>query len=319
MELRDLDPNASFLELGFDSLFLIQFSQKIKQKTGVKITFRQLIESVSTVDTLIGYIAAELPSNSQAASTTPAASPQVPPAPVVASPAWVTPSTAATTNSQTKPASPAVAVAPTSSPASVRPVGQPILPLVAAPLPQLSAVISPTNSGSLQGIEQLISQQNQLMAMQLQVLQAAACGMPAVIAAPILPSATNIASPAVAPAVTPVACEIPSVCEVSAALPMEPKPIPPAATASKEPEKKVFERFGPYKPIRKSATGGLTESQQKHLDQFIARFTTKTAKSREHAHAALQATATFGNRWSTRSPLAAPQAASCGTLMEMNT
>jgi amino acid adenylation domain-containing protein len=283
MELRDLDPNASFLELGFDSLFLIQFSQKIKQKTGVKITFRQLIESVSTVDTLIGYLAAELPSNSQATITTPTALPQVTPAPVVATPASATPSTAAAPNGQTKSASPAVAVAPTSSPASVRPVGQPILPLVAAPLPQLSAVISPTNSGSLQGIEQLISQQNQLMALQLQVLQAAACGMPGVMVAPIISSATNIASPAVVPAVTPVACEIPSVCDVSAALPMEPKPIPIAATTSKEPEKKVFERFGPYKPIRKSATGGLTESQQKHLDQFIARFTTKTAKSREHA------------------------------------
>jgi len=43
-DLYELNPDATFLELGFDSLFLIQFSQRIKSTFAVKVTFRQLIE-----------------------------------------------------------------------------------------------------------------------------------------------------------------------------------------------------------------------------------------------------------------------------------
>lgn len=56
-ELDALNANASFLELGFDSLFLIQLSQRLKRKYSVKIAFRQLIEDVSTIDLLIDYLA----------------------------------------------------------------------------------------------------------------------------------------------------------------------------------------------------------------------------------------------------------------------
>ena len=55
-EVSDLDREATFLELGFDSLFLIQFSQELKQRFGVKVTFRQLIEEVTSVDALISHI-----------------------------------------------------------------------------------------------------------------------------------------------------------------------------------------------------------------------------------------------------------------------
>ena len=47
-DLRELDRRASFLELGFDSLFLIQFTQKIKNQLKVKVTFRQLVEEIPT-------------------------------------------------------------------------------------------------------------------------------------------------------------------------------------------------------------------------------------------------------------------------------
>ena len=43
------------------------------------------------------------------------------------------------------------------------------------------------------------------------------------------------------------------------------------------------ERFGPYKPVRKGINNGLTERQQAHLDQFVKRFTRRTAKSRSLA------------------------------------
>ena len=52
---------ASFLELGFDSLFLTQASQALQKQFGVKITFRQLINDLNTVDALAAHLDAALP------------------------------------------------------------------------------------------------------------------------------------------------------------------------------------------------------------------------------------------------------------------
>src|SRR5262249_20987207 len=41
-QIAGQDPNTTFLELGFDSLFLGQVAQTIQSKFGVKLTFRQL-------------------------------------------------------------------------------------------------------------------------------------------------------------------------------------------------------------------------------------------------------------------------------------
>jgi len=51
---------------------------------------------------------------------------------------------------------------------------------------------------------------------------------------------------------------------------------PAAATADKAEPK----AFGPYKPLSKGTTGGLTEAQQRHIDALIARYTRKTAQSK---------------------------------------
>lgn len=278
MELRDLDPHASFLELGFDSLFLIQFSQKIKQKTGIKITFRQLIEAVSTVQTLVDHIANELPADVQATPASSTASAVA----VVESPE------VASTPSPTE-----VQIAVAAVPASSAPVApprpaimMPSQPVVSAPVLQLPPIQPTASTGNLQGIEQLISQQNQLMAMQLQVLQAAAFGAAATVSTSVAPPMMmeqQLPVPApITPPLPPAAdCKPVATCVTEA--PTQTKPAASARIATKEPERKVFERFGPYKPVRKSATGGLTENQQKHLTEFVARFTAKTAKSREHA------------------------------------
>ena len=45
-------------------------------------------------------------------------------------------------------------------------------------------------------------------------------------------------------------------------------------------EKKVFERFGPYKPIETKKGGELTENQKKYLDKLIFDYTRKTQKSK---------------------------------------
>lgn len=280
MELRELDPKASFLELGFDSLFLIQFSQKIKQKTGVKITFRQLIESVPTIDSLVDYIAAEMPAD---IASTFGKAVQTPP-PAVPDPATTAPiSIPISPPIAASSPPPQVAVPSVETTAVVRPVSIPTQPIATTNFPQWTSGSPSGSVSNLQGLQQLISQQNQLMAMQLQVLQAAAGGMNVTAPPPISPAIqTTLVPPATDTATAPQSTAS-AVASSSTGNRTELKPTVAPPSPPKEPEKKVFERFGPYKPIRKSATGGLTESQQKHLDQFIARFTAKTTKSREHA------------------------------------
>jgi amino acid adenylation domain-containing protein len=85
VELNDTDADASFLELGFDSLFLTQLTQAIQSKYRVKLTFRQIMESYSTVDSLVAHLDSTVP-----AELRPAAAPVAAPAPaVVAAPQFV--------------------------------------------------------------------------------------------------------------------------------------------------------------------------------------------------------------------------------------
>ncbi len=59
-------PDVSFLELGFDSLLLTQVAQAFRKEFGVKVTFRQLLEDYATMETLAGYLDAQLPPESLA-------------------------------------------------------------------------------------------------------------------------------------------------------------------------------------------------------------------------------------------------------------
>lgn len=56
LELPAEQYEASFLELGFDSLFLTQVAQQIETNYGVKITFRQLLDDVSSIDQVAGVL-----------------------------------------------------------------------------------------------------------------------------------------------------------------------------------------------------------------------------------------------------------------------
>jgi amino acid adenylation domain-containing protein len=64
MDLSQVDGSATFLEMGFDSLFLTQVTQALQSKFGLKITFRQLLGDQSSINTLAEYIDANLPADS---------------------------------------------------------------------------------------------------------------------------------------------------------------------------------------------------------------------------------------------------------------
>ncbi len=55
-----IDPSASFVDLGFDSLFLTQANAQFRKQFGVRITFRQLFEEAPSVDSLATFIDSKL-------------------------------------------------------------------------------------------------------------------------------------------------------------------------------------------------------------------------------------------------------------------
>jgi amino acid adenylation domain-containing protein len=57
----ELLPDASFLELGLDSLLLTQASAAVQKEFGVKISFRQLLEEISSLEALAEHIAPLIP------------------------------------------------------------------------------------------------------------------------------------------------------------------------------------------------------------------------------------------------------------------
>jgi amino acid adenylation domain-containing protein len=72
IDLSGADPSFGFMELGLDSLFLTQAALTISKKYGTKITFRQLNESLTSIDSLAAHLDQVLPA---AAVSTPLAVP----------------------------------------------------------------------------------------------------------------------------------------------------------------------------------------------------------------------------------------------------
>lgn len=72
MELAGADRNAGFVELGLDSLFLTSVALTLSKKYGVKVTFRQLNEDLSTLNSLADYFDQQLPAESTASTPAPA-------------------------------------------------------------------------------------------------------------------------------------------------------------------------------------------------------------------------------------------------------
>lgn len=57
------EQQLSFIELGFDSLFLTQLSTEIQNKLGVKLRFRRMLEDLTTVDALAAFFDENLPAD----------------------------------------------------------------------------------------------------------------------------------------------------------------------------------------------------------------------------------------------------------------
>jgi acyl transferase domain-containing protein/glutamate-1-semialdehyde aminotransferase len=63
LDSSGIEESASFVELGFDSLLLTQFSTACQSRFGVKITFRQMFCDLSSVSALADYLNQQLPAD----------------------------------------------------------------------------------------------------------------------------------------------------------------------------------------------------------------------------------------------------------------
>ncbi len=246
VDISEADGSTSFLEMGFDSLFLTQVTQSLQGKFGVKITFRQLLGDLATMNALSEYLDSKLPADVLAD-----AAPQES-APVA---------TAASAVSSL-----VMAASATASPMSFAPT-------------------SGNGDGAMSEspVERLMREQlqamNQLFAKQLEAVgsvratpgasaaAASATTAPAkVVPQPAAASSTSSPSPAAAPTVA--LASAPSSAISSATK---------TATAS---AKEEFKPFGPYKPPQKGHSGDVTPQQQEGLKKLIESYSRRTAKSK---------------------------------------
>ncbi|MGO4336965.1 amino acid adenylation domain-containing protein [Labrys sp. KB_33_2] len=159
-DVASAEPGTTFLEMGFDSLFLTQAAQELLNKFGLKITFRALLGDLGSIEALTEHVAAALP-----------------PEKFAPAPAEPTPVPMAAVS--------AVATAP----GGVSTISQ--------PAPLLSAVLPLAGTGA--GVEGLMRDQlqvmGQLMQQQLEVLRGGAVlqapAVQAVMAAPPAVPATS--------------------------------------------------------------------------------------------------------------------------------
>ncbi|HEY0367038.1 MAG TPA: aminotransferase class III-fold pyridoxal phosphate-dependent enzyme, partial [Pyrinomonadaceae bacterium] len=77
----DIDVDATFIEMGAESLFLLQASHAITEKLGVRIPFRSLMEEYTTLRTLAAHIDQKMPATSSVQVVQPPPAPE--PAPVL--------------------------------------------------------------------------------------------------------------------------------------------------------------------------------------------------------------------------------------------
>lgn len=74
-DLSAVDKATTFTEMGFDSLFLTQVTQSLQSKFKLKITFRQLSDQQSTLESLAAYLDEKLPAELYNEPAPPAAQP----------------------------------------------------------------------------------------------------------------------------------------------------------------------------------------------------------------------------------------------------
>ncbi len=238
---QDLDIEAPFLELGADSLALVEALRGLQESFGVKLTIRQLFEQLPSIAVLAAFLDQTLPAEVAGGPT--AAS--QPPAAIAESAASC--------------------LLPTAVSAAVPMTVSVPIPAAAPPLPAIPVIGAPAPAVGASALERVFGLQiqafNQLVAQQLQTLGARPAD--GAVSAPAARPAVAAPSPAPPPALAPPAPAAPGTGLAA-----------PAATA-----RPVLPTFLGKAGGRPGAA--LSGRQRRHLDELTARYCAKTAKSKE--------------------------------------
>src|SRR5882724_11295096 len=175
VDAGEIDAATPFLDMGVDSLALLQLSQSLQDRFGVKVPFRLLIDDLTTADALADYLEARLPREAASPEPAPPAPELVPPAP--------TPAAAAP-----------VALAPIT----------PIAPLAAVAAAAALPVLPPLADG---GIEAILARQIELLGQQIELLRQTRTGTPVAPPSPAMAAVAPAAPPPPRPAATKPASE----------------------------------------------------------------------------------------------------------------
>ena len=222
IEMQDVSPEMSFIEMGLDSLLLTQISIALKKNFNAPITFRQLNEEYNTIDQLAVYLDAQLP---------PEAAPQVP-----------------------------------HQPAAVPAPQQQYQQQHFQPQPVNNGYAPAYNAAVNGSAIELISQQLQLLAMQLALLQGAN---------------PQLTVPSVSPA--PAAFAQPNPALPVNESPAPAKPVSDYKTPDLTPEEmiEIKKPFGASPRIEKHSAA-LSDVQQTYLSSLVARYTERTKASKTY-------------------------------------
>jgi amino acid adenylation domain-containing protein len=246
IEMADANAGAPFVELGLDSLSLTQVSLQIKKAFAVNVTFRQLMESSRTLESLATHLDEQLP---------PEPAPQ--PAPAVVTP------------------SPAVATASAG-----------MAPALLVPAPGLGISFAAGVAPSLvqRVIEQQMQLMAQQLALLGAGSSNGAATSPVTFAAELHEPAVAVAAAPVAPVAPTVVAAAradgsPSAATITSVTLADHDA--PAAMMTYD----VNKAFGAIARIHTSHGAEITDRQQARLEAFIRRYTARTAKSKAYTQA----------------------------------
>jgi len=276
--MESLHEDISFLDLGFDSLFLTQLSVAYQKAFSIRVTFRQLFDDLSTLTALSSYIDGALPAEAFAGPPEPVKTP-----PILAQAAAPAPPIS----------NQPVGLAPVAQqPVPLQPVPPPPgagpLPL-AVPVPALPRHVEAARP---EGLEAVLLQQLDLMTEQLRLLQGLPLSGPS---SSHTGSAAGISPASTKPAPVAAKAEEPAKAVVG-------KSPAPACSTNDAPRVTLPSGFGPS-DAKNTGRHLLSASQQRHLDTLIENYTRKTAGSKQRTQryrrvmADPRTAAGFNRRW----------------------
>ena len=267
-DLDTVTDDRGFLDLGADSLLIINLLRELQAIFGVRVAMRELFEEADTPARVAALIAERIDPARAAeltAASTPALSPHpaatAQPAPAAA-PSVVTPPASAPPSPPVTPAAPAaetLAAAVSAPGLPVTPVPPPA-PLV--PTPSLGSEVP------LVGVEAVVAEQLQLLNRVSHLMTEQLAAMNGRLAAPAPPVAQ-----------TPPAAQVPIP-------PPAPGHTPPPTAPTPAPPTPVPSQLGPQ--VRGASgsgmtTGALDARQREHVDALVDRYSVRTARSKEIA------------------------------------